>query len=116
MKSKTSDDTAGGVVLQRMVRPLERLSTSIYAIVALYDAGELTEGQATKLMNCGDRVSWRLRREQIHAEMKELLAKDVESHGWKWPNVRMSDAPKQPSDSPSACEARSTPSAGSEPQ
>lgn len=31
-------------------------------------------------------------------------------------NVRMSDAPPQPSDSPSACEARSTPSAGSEPQ
>ena len=86
MKSKTSDDTAGGVVLQRMVRPLERLSTSIYAIVALYDAGELTEGQATKLMNCGDRVSWRLRREQIHAEMKKLLTQDVESHGWKWPN------------------------------
>lgn len=29
-------------------------------------------------------------------------------------NVRMSDAPPQPSDSPSACKARSTPSAGSE--
>jgi hypothetical protein len=96
MKSKTSDDTAGGVVLQRMVRPLERLSTSIYAIVALYDAAELTEGQATKLMNCGDRVSWRLRREQIHAEMKELLTKDVESHGWKWPNAELTNRREKP--------------------
>jgi len=34
----------------------------------------------------------------------------------KRPNVRMSDAPLQPSDLPSACRARSTPSAGSEPQ
>jgi len=60
------------------------LTPSIYAILALYDAGELTEGQAVKLMNSGDRVSFRLCREQMHAEMKRLLEKDMAEHGWKF--------------------------------
>ena len=58
----------------------------MYAIVALFESGLLTEGQATKLMNCGDRVSWRLCREKILAEMKVALSKDMELQGWKWPN------------------------------
>jgi hypothetical protein len=59
------------------------MSLTIYAIVALYEAGKITEGQATKLMNCGDRVSWRLRREEILAEMFQTIKQDFESFGWK---------------------------------
>lgn len=64
-------------------RPIQRMSMSIYAIVGLYEAGRLTEGQATKLMNCGDRVSWRLRREEILEEMFQTIKQDFEAAGWK---------------------------------
>lgn len=60
------------------------ITESIYAIMFLYESGELTEGQATKLMNSGDRVSFRLAREKMMIEMKNRLAKDMELHGWKF--------------------------------
>ena len=70
------------------VRPLgesvERMTNSIYAIVALHGASELTEGQCVKLMNLGSRVEWRIVREQLLAEMRNRLAKDMKLNGWEW--------------------------------
>jgi hypothetical protein len=62
----------------------DKLTESIHAIVCLYEAGELTEGQATKLMNSGDRVSFRMTREKVLREMKDVLAADMKQHGWEW--------------------------------
>lgn len=74
-------DTVALSALPRQRR--DRLTESIHAIVCLYEAGELTEGQATKLMNSGDRVNFRLTREVVLKEMKDLLAADMAEHGWK---------------------------------
>lgn len=60
----------------------DKLSLSIYSIIALHEAGELSEGQCVKLMNCGDRVSWRLLREKIYREMKRILQPDMARYGW----------------------------------
>jgi len=60
------------------------MTESIYAIMFLYEAGELSEGQATKLMNNGSRLEFREARIKIAAEMKAKIQKDFESHGWKW--------------------------------
>ncbi len=62
----------------------DRLTESIHSIVCLYEAGELTEGQATKLMNSGDRVSFRIARENVLKEMKNALSADMKAHGWEW--------------------------------
>jgi hypothetical protein len=49
-------------------------------------------------------------------DVRASVTKLVESVRGHSATVRMSDAPLHPSDSPSACKAHSTPSAGSEPQ
>lgn len=73
---------------EKKARPVrqrrDRLTESIHAIVCLYDAGELTEGQATRLMNSGDRVSFRMTRERLIVEMKKMLAADMKAHGWEF--------------------------------
>ncbi len=82
--------------LERVGGPLgrgcERMTASIYAIVALHALEELTEGQCVKLMNSPERVSYRLTREKVIAEMRERLREDMERHGWKWPTVSSSAA------------------------
>ena len=96
-RRKTSTASQEASSLQAVVRPLgecvERMTNSIYAIVALHAAEELSEGQCVKLMNITDRVSWRLAREKILAEMRDRLAKDMERHGWKWPNTQAEAPP-----------------------
>ncbi len=63
-----------------------RLTFSIYAIIALHEVGEITEGQAVKLMNSDSIVAYRIERQKIVAEMKRILTPDMERHGWKWEN------------------------------
>lgn len=75
-----SDTTTIPFVRQRR----DRLTESIHSIVCLYESGELTEGQATKLINSGDRVTFRMTRQTVLEEMKQLLAADMATHGWKW--------------------------------
>jgi hypothetical protein len=43
-------------------------------------------------MNSPERVSYRLTREKVIAEMRERLREDMERHGWKWPTVSSSAA------------------------
>lgn len=62
----------------------DRLTESIYAIVCLHAAGHLSEGQATRLMNSGDRVSFRITRDKILRELQGLLDEDMKREGWKW--------------------------------
>ncbi len=88
-RTKAREDSS----LDQLARPLmdghERMTASIYAIVALHALEELTEGQCVKLMNSPERVSYRLTREKVIAEMREKLVKDMERHGWKWPSKQI---------------------------
>lgn len=67
-------------------RPACRLDLSIYAVLCMYEAEELTEGQATKLMNCPSRVEFRLLREKLLRNLRSSLAADMKANGWEWPN------------------------------
>lgn len=68
-----------------------RLTLSAMAIIHLHELGEITEGQAVKLMNCTDIVSYRLRKEELEREMRDGIAMDMKSHGWKrlWPSNKI---------------------------
>ena len=61
-----------------------RLDHSIFAILCMYEAAELTEGQAVKLMNCEGRVEFRLLREKLLRNFRASLAADMKKHGWQW--------------------------------
>lgn len=52
---------------------VDRMTVSIYAIMALYEHGHITEGVACNLMNCSDIVSFRIRREEMFREMCRVL-------------------------------------------
>jgi len=52
----------------------------------MYEAEELTEGQAIKLMNCQSRVEFRLLREKLHRNFRASLAADMKANGWEWQN------------------------------
>lgn len=54
-----------------------RLQLSCFAIVHLEDKNEISEGIAMRLMNSPDRVSYRLAREKVEREMREILAADL---------------------------------------
>lgn len=54
----------------------------------MYEASELTEGQAVKLMNCGSRVEFRLLREKLHRNFRASLADDMKANGWEWQNAK----------------------------
>lgn len=69
-----------------------RLDLTIFAVVCMYEAEELTEGQAVKLMNCPSRVEFRLLREKLHRNFRASLAADMKANGWEWQNDKLSDS------------------------
>ena len=52
---------------------VDRLTVTIYAIMALYKHGHISEGQACKLMMCSDIVTFRMQREKMFREMCQVL-------------------------------------------
>lgn len=54
------------------------LTLSAYAIIHLHETGQISEGQAVKLMNTPDVVSYRIVREHLEKEMAALLEKDIQ--------------------------------------
>lgn len=52
---------------------VDRLTVTIYAIMALYEHGHISEEKACKLMMCSDIVTFRMQREKMFREMCQVL-------------------------------------------
>jgi hypothetical protein len=61
----------------------DRLTISAMAIVHLQTSGEITEGQAKILMNNSSLVEYRITRDRLEKEMRDILRSDMLRHGWR---------------------------------
>lgn len=83
MRHKIPTPTERHESARRIHSTWDALTISAVAVIHMHELSHLTEGQAVKLMNCADIVTYRLRREELVKELATGLQRDMANNGWQ---------------------------------
>lgn len=91
MRHKIPNPTEQHEKARRLLSTWDALTISAVAIIHMHELGFISEGQAVKLMNCPDIVTYRSRKYEVEKELAAGLDRDMTAQGWepiklpKWP-------------------------------